>query len=121
MVTQKPLVFYQQDQLIHGIRSTGKKIGKYKNKKYASMKYRLSRRATYGYIDEFLTGEFQSEIYAKITRKSVFLTSASSKTSKIIARDGADIFGLTKENRAKYSRKDLMPVAIKNIKQQILK
>lgn len=119
--TQKPLVFYQQDQLIHGIRSTGKKIGKYASKKYASQKYKQSRRAGFGYIDEFLTGEFQSEIFVRVKKNSIEFWSADEKTRKIVARDGADIFGLTPQNREKYSKKDLMPIAIKKIKQQILK
>lgn len=119
--TQKPLVFLQQEQLIKGLRSTGKKIGKYKNKKYASLKYKQSRRAGFGYIDEFLSGSFYSEIYVKVKKKSIELTSADSKTKKIIARDGEDIFGLTRESRDEYSKVDILPRALKKIKQQILK
>lgn len=118
--TQKPLVFLQQDQLIHGIRSTGRKIGKYKNKKYASMKYKVDRRAGFGNINEFLTGSFQSEIYVVVSKKALKFTSADPKTDKIIKRDGKDIFGLTKENIEKYSRRDLAPKVIKKIKRQIL-
>lgn len=119
--TQKPLVFLQQDQMIHGLRSTGRKIGKYRNKKYSSKKYQQSRRAGFGFIDEFLTGGFQSEIFVKVKKRSIEFSSSNSKTKKIIQRDGEDIFGLTPDRLAKYSKKDLMPIAIRNIKEQILK
>jgi hypothetical protein len=119
--TQKPLVFLQQDQLIHGIRSTGRKIGRYKNKEYASMKYKVDRRAGFGNVNLFLEGSFQGEIYVIVSKKAARLTSADSKTTKIIKQYGKDIFGLTRESAAKYSKKELAPRVIKKIKQQILK
>lgn len=117
---QKPLVFLQKEQMIKGLTSKGTRIGRYANKVYASQKYKLSRRAGFGYVDLWRTGDFQGDIYIIFKKKSLEFTSGDPKTPAILKKYGRDIFGLTKQNTADVSQKYLAPVAIKKIKQQIL-
>lgn len=117
---QKPLVFLQKEQMLRGEKSTGARIGRYANKKYASEKYRLSRRAGFRFVDLHYTGDFQSDIYIILKRKSIVFTSGDLKTNALVKKYGKDIFGLTKQRTADYSRKYLTPTAIKKIKKLIL-
>jgi hypothetical protein len=117
---QKPLVFLQKEQMIKGLRSTGRRIGRYKNKTYSSQKYKQSRRAGFGFVDLWLTGSFQGDIYIIMRKKSLVFTSGDPKTSSLVKKYGKDIFGLTKQNTADYSKRYLSPVAVKKVKKYIL-
>lgn len=120
----------QRDQMLHGERSTGKKIGKYKNKKYAAMKYAMSPLAGNGYKDLKLTGSFQDLIIAEPRSTGVVFTSndthtdavtGDSKLDSILNREGEDIFGLNKKYAAQYATKSLKPKANKLFKKLISK
>lgn len=114
--TDKKLVGYQKDQMLHGITSTGKKIGKYKSDEYAAKKYQMNSLAGLGYKDEKLTGEFQSAIGVDVRDSSVVFFSSDSKTEDILNRDGEDVFGLSRHWAVMYSNQELKAATIKRIK-----
>jgi hypothetical protein len=70
---------------------------------YADFKHSLNPKSVYGEADYKVTGEFFDGFYivASPDNKSYFITSSNEKTSKLKARDGELIFGLTDESRIK--------------------
>ncbi len=115
--TASALADKQREQMMLGLRSTGKKIGKYVSDSYAKMKYELSSLAGYGWKDEKLTGEFQAGIGVEAREDGIVFFSADPKSHDIVEREGEDIFGLTKDRAAEYSREHLA----KQANEQILK
>lgn len=115
--TAKQLADKQRDQMLHGLRSTGKQIGKYKNKGYATKKFSQNSLAGFGNIDLRDKGDFQRDILIDARDEGVVIISADSKTEELIGTWGENIFGLTDENAAEYSGKNLAPV----VNEQIIK
>lgn len=118
--TKKELVRSQRDQLLHGLRADGGRIGQYKDKYYAKKKYALNPLAGEGNMDWKLTGELHADIFADVRDNTVVLDSADPKTGALIERLG-DPFGLTRDRREVYAQDHLAPEAIGRIQQQILK
>jgi hypothetical protein len=117
--TAKQAANLQRDQMLHGLRSTGEKIGKYRSKAYASKKFQMNSLAGFGFKDERLTGDFYREFVVDARPEGVHFTSADPKTKDIVSREGEDIFGLTKSNAENYGSVILAPVMNKNIKKHI--
>lgn len=121
--TRADLVRLQRWQMLHGLRSDGSRIGKYRNKYYAAQKYALNSLAGLGYIDLKLEGYFQGDAFVDIRdgSQTVVFTSMDPKTESLVERYGETIFGLNEENASDYSINSLQPEAVKRIKQNILK
>lgn len=117
--TSNIIADYQRNQMMHGLRSTGKKIGKYKSKYYAKKKFAQSQLAGYEYKDLFLEGDFQSDIIVDAQEDGIVISSADLKTSDIVEREGEDIFGLMRENIDEYSNEYLADVVTNNIIKRI--
>jgi hypothetical protein len=118
--TKKEMIRLQKDQLLHGERADGKKIGKYRSPSYAKKKHAQNPLAGYGNMDWKLTGELHKEIFADVRENSVVLDSADPKTGKLIEAHG-DPFGLTEKNSGAYAKDILAPEAVRRIRNQILK
>jgi len=88
------------DQLRHGVRSTGKLIGLYKNVEYARMKNQMNPDAGMGNIDLILTHRFSENIFTKIEGDSIMFDSADTKKFLLEQFKWWDenIFGLTEQN-----------------------
>jgi hypothetical protein len=97
------LIRLQKDQMLHGYDSLGKRIGKYKNKKYAIKKHALNPLPGLGFKDEKLTGSFQNEIFIDARNEGVVFSSLDEKTPDIIDREGENIFGLNEAYQTLYS------------------
>lgn len=107
----------QRDQMLLGLKSTGKKIGKYSSQSYAAKKYSMNSRAGKGNVDLRLTGDFHAGIGVEARNEGIFFFSSDPKEFELAERYGEDIFGLTKENAAEISVKKLGP----QVNKQILK
>lgn len=119
--TQKRLTDAQRNQMLEGLRSDGKKIGKYKSKTYAAKKFAMNPMAGLGNIDLKLTGEFQAAILVDVRpgSQSLVFSSADEKTSMIVSLLGKEVFGLSTPFAKEYSAYFLKPEVIKLIRKQI--
>ena len=117
--TRNELTAAQRNQMLHGERSSGKKIGKYKNPDYAVKKYQMNPLAGLGFKDLKLEGDFHKEIIVDVRQNAVVFGSADEKTSDIIEREGDNIFGLTKERAAEHGANYLAEAANNRIKKII--
>jgi len=84
-----------------GIDSTGKKLSKYKNEKYALKKNLMNPLPGLGNPDFYVTGAFQKSIYVSAHDNQVVFDADNSfdgdfgKAAALVERDGPAIFGLT--------------------------
>lgn len=115
--TKKELEELQIGQMLYGVRADGKRIGRYKNKRYAADKFAMNNLAGFGFIDLRYTGEFHKRVVAKIMRGFIIFTSLDPKTPDLEKR--FDPFGLNKTSRSTYSTKILPPVFLKNFKNEL--
>lgn len=124
--TSKDMVAAQKDQMLHGLKSTGKKIGKYRNPYYANKKYSMNTLAGKGNVDLKLKGTFQGETKVDIRGTSVVFYSTDNlptedgmgKADKLVSKYGDDIWGLSKPYAAEYSNESLGPEIIRRVKKQ---
>lgn len=120
--TKNQITEYQKGQMLHGLRSDGEKIGKYKNLNYARIKYnQFSPLAGYGFVDLAYKREFFRGIQTRIYSGYVTITSTDSKTEKLIKDYSEKIFGLNPEYAGEYSEIYLGPLVTKRIINQIHK
>lgn len=85
----------QRQQMLRGFNSTGGRIGKYRNPRYAQMKFLQNPLAGLGFVDLRLTGVFQGEAFVEIkTDRTVFGTK-DPKVDKILGKYGSATFGLS--------------------------
>lgn len=112
---QDVLTEMQRKQMLLGVNSLDRKIGKYKNKNYAEKKHAMNPKPGFGFKDLKLTGEFQRSIMVEPRDAEVIFTSNDEKTNEIVNREGSVIFGLTPKNREKYAIKHLEPKANRKI------
>lgn len=114
--TKEELVSVQVQQQMHGERSDGKKIGKYKNKAYASKKNFMNHLPGLGFKDLRLTGSFHKLMFVDIRENGrVIFSSLDEKLSQITEREGELIFGINKKFRVPYTNDTLGPAIIKRI------
>lgn len=118
--TKKRIIAFQLDQWIHGQKSTGKKIGKYKSAKYRQKKFSMNPLAGYGNVDLKLTGALHKATFVAVLDRSLLIESGDEKFPDLSFKYGKDIAGLTEKNARLYASKYLQPEAIKQIKKQLL-
>lgn len=116
--TKDEIKVKQKDQLLHGLRPDGSKIGKYRSNKYATKKYALNPLAGIGNVDLKLTGDLHREIFVDVRDNTLVIDSADEKTGSLINKYG-DPFGLGSERRAEYINETLRKVFIDNIKKVV--
>lgn len=108
----------QKDQLLHGLRADGTKIGKYKNRAYALKKAAMNPLPGVGFMDWKLTGELHSDIFIDVRPETFVIDSVDSKTGGLIDRFG-DPFGLTLESRKTVINTRLRLDFVRNIKAKL--
>lgn len=91
------IVRLQQDQLLHGQAANGKRIGKYKDPRYAAKKFALNPLAGYGNMDWILKGDLKNQVFTVVQGSEIVIDSADPKTGFLIKNIG-DPFGLTSKN-----------------------
>ena len=89
----------QRSQMLHGLNSEGKRIGRYRNEPYAITKYQMNNLAGFGFIDLKLTGSFHAGIFAQSDNGEMEIASMDEKSEMLESRYGenGDIFGLADE------------------------
>ena len=109
------------NQLRHGERMTGKKIGKYANSQYAAAKYSENPLAGFGNVDLILTGDFSRGIFIKFNGESlIFDSTGKSKDDgkDLLAEWGDDVLGVSAENIAKLVP-DIAQIFIMKVNQRL--
>lgn len=106
--TGKGIIERNQAQLQEGKDSTGQALQyPYAWQSYTDYKLRLNPR---GVRDLKLTGAFYEGMITGVSQSTFIITSRDPKTSKIIQREGEDVFGLTTESAGSYAQTDVLPV-----------
>jgi hypothetical protein len=73
----------QRDQMLHGLKADGSKIGKYRSPAYARRKYAMNPLAGFGNMDWRLTGSLHKEIFVHADNGLVVTGSADEKFNKL--------------------------------------
>lgn len=118
--TRDQLLDIQRDQLLHGERKDGSKIGKYKSESYAAKKLSQNPLAGSGNVDLKFTGEYYQELFVDIRNETLVIDSAASvdKINSIIDKYG-DPLGLNEVSLNEYkliSKKALSRKIIQKIR-----
>ena len=104
--TADEIVGLNQEQMLRGQRSDGKKIGKYSTtpmgKEYADMKSEMNSLPGKGNIDLKLEGDFQRDMKMKLQGEQIDIDSADWKSAMLQKAYGKDIFGLQKKSWQMY-------------------
>lgn len=99
-----------QNQLrLKGRKSDGSFLKDYQSESYAEYKNFLNSSPGLGRPDLYDTGVFQEGFYVQVKTNSLILGSVDPKSDKLEARDGKEIFGLTKENKKVYAVQFVKP------------
>ncbi len=92
-----------QNQLrLKGQKSDGSFLRAYQSGEYAEYKNFLNASPGLGRPDFYDTGEFQEGFYVQVKTNSLIFGSVDGKSTKLEARDGKEIFGLTVDNKKLY-------------------
>jgi|GEM_PF-1068376 len=99
-----------QNQLrLKGQKSDGSFLKDYQSESYAEYKNFLNSSPGFGRPDFYDTGDFQDGFYVQVKTNSLIFGSVDEKSDKLEARDGKEIFGLTKENKKVYAVQFVKP------------
>jgi len=114
--TREQLLDIQRDQLLHGEKKDGTKIGKYKSEKYAAKKLAQNPLAGSGNVDLKLTGEYHEELFVDVREQTLVIDSAASadKIENIIGKYG-DPLGLNETSLNEYK-----PISNKALNKKII-
>ena len=96
------LIDANTEQLDSGLDATGATLPPYQNPEYAAMKGRTIP-------DLKLTGDFWSGFVASQLKDSIIIDSTDSKRDKLVAKYGADIFGLTDQRLDRLIKDQILP------------
>jgi hypothetical protein len=91
-----------KDQMLHGLTSTGEKIGTYRNPAYAAMKAQLNPLAGDGNVDLKLTGAYQGAMFVERRTDGLYVDSTDEKALKLRAQYGSTMFGLDDDYAQQY-------------------
>lgn len=119
--TRFDLIKFQKFQMLLGYKADGTRIGKYKNRAYAAMKFRENPLAGIGYVDLRLEGYFQDDIFVDTRDNSVVLSSMDEKANSLMHKYGNNIFGLNDPTASEYSIMYLQPEGVNQIKNKVLR
>ena len=117
--TVQELTSYQQQQLYSGLRSDGQTI--YPSYTRLTEEIKSGKGQVTDRVTLKDTGAFYAGIQVRAGANGVNITSTDSKTGMLEEKYGEEIFGLNADSAAKYSENELEPLAVKKIKEQILK
>lgn len=74
----------------------------YRSNGYADLKHRLNSSPGFGRPDLFLTGAFYKGFTVTVSPTFYIINSNDSKTQKLVAKYGPNIFGLSEESKAQF-------------------
>lgn len=114
--TKEVIAEIQREQMFQGLNAEGKKIGRYRNNKYARAKNEMNPLPGLGIPDLKLTGAFYRGFETKVTPETFSTSSTDEKNDELTAK--YDPFGLNKESKVDYAEK-LRPVFVKNVKEKL--
>lgn len=103
--TSAYLILLNQEQLfVNGIDANGDPITpEYKSKYYAAKKHAKNPQPGFGRPDLKDTGDFYKDFYVTVDKTAFEVDSKDNKSSSLIEKYGEKIFGLSRENKSKYS------------------
>jgi hypothetical protein len=107
------------EQMLFGKNADGEEIGEYRSESYAAMKQSMNSRPPAMVPDLRLTGAFHSGMKVDYTGSDLTFTSTDSKTSKLTAKYGDNIFGLTTANQENIQNDVIFPIITDWIGQQM--
>ena len=115
--TKDEVIDKNRAQLLDGVDKTGKKLKTYRSPAYAKKKHERNPFPGYGIADLYNTGAFQDGFKLKILTKNSFdIFSSDSKSSDLIKKYGANIFGLNTESKKEYSKETMQPKLVHEVK-----
>ena len=114
--TKEVITDLQKEQMYQGLNSEGKKIGRYRNNKYARAKFDMNPLPGLGIPDLKLTGAFYAGFKTEVTPEIFITSSTDEKNADLTAK--YDPFGLDQESKTEYADK-LKPVFTKNVRDKL--
>lgn len=116
--TSEQYLDQQKEQMKHGLRPDGSKIGEYALTEYAELKYAMNPLAGFGNVDLKLTGAFQMNTQLNVIGEEMIIESLDSKAQELEEKYG-DVFGIGGEFKEKYVTEYLQPVFIQKVKDKV--
>lgn len=108
--TTPALLRAQKKQMMAGKTAKGENITpELRSQEYAKQKKAKFQESPFGIPNLRDTGEFQQNIYLEVDSDSYTLDSTDEKSSKLKAKYGEEIFGLSENSMENYVEKDLKP------------
>lgn len=108
--TTPALLRAQKKQMMAGKTAKGETIKpELRSQEYAKQKKAKYQESPFGIPNLRDTGEFQQNIYLEVDSDSYTLDSTDEKSSKLKAKYGEEIFGLSENSMENYVEKDLKP------------
>lgn len=105
-----------RSQMMEGKRSSGGEIRpKYRSSTYAAQKEYMNPLPGYGNPDLKLTGSFHKLMKSELSGEDILVDSSDSKTGDLLAKYGADVFGLTEQNKDKFATEIVYPDLIQSL------
>ena len=122
MEHEDELIKLNQDQLLQGEKADETQVGTYKWNSYANQKYIQNPRAGFGNVDLRKTGAFFNWFYVTLKGRNQFtLSSSDDKTSGLVSKYDANIFGITPPNSRIAGEQYVQPTLIQKIKDLLFK
>lgn len=113
--TKEAIANLNVEQMHKGLNANGEPIGAYRNEVYAEIKHRLNPLPGFGVPDLKLTGAFYQATSASISGDRIITDSGDSKSAKLQAKYGKQIFGLSGVYKREYLNESLGPTFRKSI------
>lgn len=103
------ITIYNKQQLYnHGLGADGQKLRGYRMPKYAEDKNRMNPNPGMGVPDIFYTGETYREMFAKMDKTTLVISSTTPQTPKL-EEDRPNIFGLDSDSEDKAAAEVIEP------------
>lgn len=116
--TKDQIIDRQQEQLRYGLRSDGKKIGKYKNDSYARKKNAMNPLAGFGNVDLKLEGGYHGNLQVDVA-PDVYKIYDTDVKAPDLEKKYDNPLGLTTDHKKNYANQDVRPVLMKKVKGQL--
>lgn len=101
-------IFNKQQLYNHGLGADGNYLRGYRNPKYAEEKNKMNSNPGMGMPDIFLTGETFNQMWAKLNKNELTISSNTPQTPKLEA-DRPNIFGLDSDSEDKAAEEIIEP------------
>lgn len=116
--TKEEIITLNQRQLYNNSEDAkGVPLRFYASNSYAFEKERRNPNPGFGRPDLFLSGAFYRGFYISVTNSTYDIYSRDSKTGKLVAKYGEDIFGMTDDSQQQYVEETLYNGLSKYIEQ----